>query len=409
MVFMAFNLIPSNLQFFFEKKPIPHSSIKETVALLIGAIKAGSLDDVKMLIEDLKNLGGKLDQEVGKGTTFLHQAAATEHIEIALELISQGIPLNALNEEGKTPMEIALYNGKQEMASILLSLGGTRESTDRKVLSHIWGLKGDTGISALPSVINDNSKLDYKTIRNEGLNPELMQSAFIKLTLSFFQSKQFKEMRSALDVEPISVAIQKIPENLTKPPKEIAQDILAGKIVLLPTGWTRHSTAVGFVNGDRVIKTNCARQKGLGKKQPVNRFFKMKKTDQLEECIIGIQKKSDRVFFKETMDKLLGLEPQEELIKSAQQGGHCTWASLKALFHAVLEVECGKINSDQAKAKLEAHRIYKAWKYYVSQASFVDYLYCSTNRSIEIVNLVHMKNKDREMNSKNWGEHVYEK
>lgn len=399
-------IIPSNLSLSLQSNPEPHATIKETAILLIGAIKAGKLDDVKMLVQQFKKLGGSLDWEVGKGHTFLHHAAAAGHTDIALELINQGAPLNALNDSGRTPMEVALSKKQHEMASFLLSLGGTRESFDRKVLSHIWGVKGDTSINEEPTLINGKSS-GAKHVRSEGSCPAGMQEAFINFTLSFFQSEQFKVMHTPLKLDSIIPAIEKIPENRTRQPKEIAQEILEGKMVLLPTGWPGHSTAVGFYGGDTVIKTNSARRKGLPSKQPVCQFFKMKKTEQLEECISGIQQKSSRSFFKKTIDLLLGLEPLRELCKSPQKVGHCTWASIKALFHAVLEVECSKVITDQTEAKQEAHRIYKAWKYYVSQTSLVDYFFSSKNRSPELITLVKQKDNQRDAKSKYWGLHVY--
>lgn len=43
-------IIPSNLSLSLQSNPEPHATIKETAILLIGAIKAGKLDDVKMLV-----------------------------------------------------------------------------------------------------------------------------------------------------------------------------------------------------------------------------------------------------------------------------------------------------------------------------------------------------------------------
>lgn len=390
-----------------ESMPIKSSSLKETAALLVGAIKKNDLGEVKILIQDLKQLGGKLDHNVGKGNTFLHLAASIGHEEISLELLNQGANLNVLNDKGLTPMESALWCDQKEIASILLSLGGLSEGTNRKILSHIWGIRAETDIGENSDFLSTSIAFDVKKVRSEGIKGPIIQLPFIEHTVSFFNSDQFKQMHSLLDVKPIVEAVEQISENSTKSSKELAEDVLKGKIVLLHTGWPGHRVAVGFM-GSIVIKTNAARKKGLGQKQPVNLFYRMQKTDQLEACINGIMKMEDRTYFHSTINQMLDLKVEGETVKSAQKIGHCSWASLKDLLHGVLELECDKIYADQNQGKQEAFRIYKAWKYYVSKSAYSHYLYNSTKPSIQLVMLVNEKNKKREEKSKYWCDHVYE-
>jgi hypothetical protein len=133
----------------------------------------------------------------------------------------------------------------------------------------------------------------------------------------------------------------------------------------------------------------------MGPKQPVTRFFVMRKTEDLEKCIAGIQRKACRDFFKKEINSLLNLKLDGELIKTAQRGGHCDWASLKGLFHGVIETECLKIYSDQNEAKKEALRIYKAWKPYICDKAYEHYLQTSTNPNSDLIERIQEKKQIR--------------
>jgi hypothetical protein len=299
------------------------------------------------------------------------------------------------------------------MAATLLSLGGTQEAINRKILAHIWSLKGDLPIQEKTDYILNkpsllNSLKSDKNVKSESFKSHLIEPAFVEYTLAFFKSREFKEMKSPLDVDPIITAVQKISENQTRDPKEIAQEVLSGDLVLIHTGWNGHATSIGFYGID-VVKTNAARSSKIkDPKQAVNLFYEMSKKDDLENCIAILQKKEDRDFFNKTIDDRLGLKIQSKQIKSTQEVGNCSWASLKALFHACLSLQGRKIYSNKEERRKECLRVYKAWKYYVSQLSLNKYMWTSQDRSFDLIKAVNNKNELRAQKSKHWGPHVFQ-
>ena len=390
------------------RSPVPNRNISAGDVELMGYVLKGSVAEALNAISSQNLQGASLDRKIHQGKTLLHLAAQSGNTEIACELIQRGASVNTLDEKGRTPMEIALINKHEELASILFSMGGTKESIDRKVLSHIWGIKGQSQISENQSTLMEavtNSK-DQKKVSYEGMPYHLIEKPFINYTLAFFQT-EFKKMNSPLNPEAISRAVRKIPDNNSRPPEEIAEEVENGELILQHTGWPKHATGIGF-DGKTVIKTNCARQKGvLTPKQPVSKYYEMHKTDNLVDCIAKIQKKDSRVFFKKTIDTKLQLVFQGELIKTAQKGGYCSWDSLKALFHAALERECAKIFSDPNEAKQEALRIYKAWKYFVSKVSYKDYVHNSSKRDVNLIGAISRKDTEREAKGHFWGNQVF--
>jgi len=361
----------------------------------LSSDKSDIASDIK-LIEYVKARGFSLDYQMESGYTLLHCAALDGNVAFAQILLSQGAKSDMRDKTGQTPYELALSGKKDEVAAILLSLkGGHQDYLDRAILAHIWGIGGN-------GVMKEQKEGSFKVTKKvalEGAYRHIMQLPFKRLTKQFLQSPEFAKMQSCIPMERISRAIKRITDNMTEDPAQIIEDVKQKEIVLMHTGWTEHATGIVFVE-QTVAKVNTA------EKQTV-RFFRRKK-EVSPDCVLEIQKVKDPTFFKTTIDQCLDLEPQRILRKKKQEVGNCTWASLKAIFHAILEIEALSVYSDAKEACAEALRVYKAWKYYVCSVAFREYLRSDTEKDPVLMAEINAKNSKREQKSKYWGMHLFD-
>lgn len=82
------------------------------------------IDHYQLLLEfgaDIRSLG-KLAVE---GNTLLHQAAAVNRLKECRFLLAEGLPVNAANAMGITPLRVAMYKGHIEMMKLLLEHGAS--------------------------------------------------------------------------------------------------------------------------------------------------------------------------------------------------------------------------------------------------------------------------------------------
>ena len=77
---------------------------------------------VTLLVE----LGADVNYAPRYGTA-LHNAAAHGNEEIAAYLIAQGAEVNALDNEGETPLFLAAMHGQIELVRLLLANGADKE------------------------------------------------------------------------------------------------------------------------------------------------------------------------------------------------------------------------------------------------------------------------------------------
>ncbi len=375
--------------------------IKTAKQDLATAIKDGALEKVQALVPQLLIQGFKIDMPVyTTGSNFLHLAAYNNQAEIALELVNKyGASVNPLTDHGLTPMEIALCDKHYDTAAILLSMGGTREATGRKILAHIWGIKGD-----FPLFYSE--KTNCVSVRAESFMSHLIDPELISLTHAFFTSAEFFKLKSPINSELIVKAIAGIAENATKSPTEITQQILKGEMVLMHVSWkdpsrqSGHAVGIGF-KGNIVFKVNGAREKKSPEaRQSVVKFFTISSTDNLEFCIAKLLEKTTPNFFNNELNEQLGLQVMETLVKSVQKTKQCTFASFKGLVHGVLQIECEAIFPNKEQASQEALTIYKTWKRFIRKAAYEHYKVTSTNPSAMLQKAVLQKKMARD--SKYW-------
>ena len=89
--------------------------------LHLAADERGHRDMVALLLSNR----AKVDEKDYSGLTPLHIAAKRQNEEVALELISQGADINAVDNRGETPLfKVAeSSSGSAEIASLLLDHG----------------------------------------------------------------------------------------------------------------------------------------------------------------------------------------------------------------------------------------------------------------------------------------------
>ena len=96
------------------------SSNPEANRALLDAVKRrGNIEAVKQAIAD----GADLNAMGDEGETPLHQAALGGHKEVAELLIVKGADLNA-KSYGETPLDLAIRLGQTETADLLRKHGG---------------------------------------------------------------------------------------------------------------------------------------------------------------------------------------------------------------------------------------------------------------------------------------------
>ena len=96
----------------------------EELNALIDAAKNGDIEAVKQHLA----AGADVNAKTGDGTTPLHNAAVYGHNEIAELLIANGASVNAIivsgRNQGKTPLDLAIWRKKTETADLLRKHGG---------------------------------------------------------------------------------------------------------------------------------------------------------------------------------------------------------------------------------------------------------------------------------------------
>lgn len=84
---------------------------------IFTACKRGDLDDVKQIIE--KN-PGTVGEKDAKGMTPLHWASHYARLDVMKYLIDHKADVNALNENGESPIFNAILSGKTEGVKLLI-------------------------------------------------------------------------------------------------------------------------------------------------------------------------------------------------------------------------------------------------------------------------------------------------
>jgi len=96
----------------------------EELNVLIAAAKNGDIEAVKQHLA----AGADVNAKTGDGTTPLHNAAVYGHNEVAELLIANGAEVNAIivsgRNQGKTPLDLAIWRKKTETADLLRKHGG---------------------------------------------------------------------------------------------------------------------------------------------------------------------------------------------------------------------------------------------------------------------------------------------
>jgi ankyrin repeat protein len=92
--------------------------------VLLDAAKNGDIEAVKQHLA----AGADVNAKTGDGTTPLHNAAVYGHNEIAELLIANGASVNAIivsgRNQGKTPLDLAIWRKKTETADLIRKHGG---------------------------------------------------------------------------------------------------------------------------------------------------------------------------------------------------------------------------------------------------------------------------------------------
>ena len=96
----------------------------EELNALLDAAKKGDIEAVKQHLA----AGADVNAKTADGTTPLHNAAVYGHTEVAELLIANGANMNAIivsgRNQGKTPLDLAIWRKKNEAAALLRKHGG---------------------------------------------------------------------------------------------------------------------------------------------------------------------------------------------------------------------------------------------------------------------------------------------
>ena len=96
----------------------------EELNVLLDAAKKGDIEAVKQNLA----AGANVNAKTADGTTPLHNAAVYGHNEVAELLIANGAEVNAIivsgRNQGKTPVDLAIWRKKTETADLLRKHGG---------------------------------------------------------------------------------------------------------------------------------------------------------------------------------------------------------------------------------------------------------------------------------------------
>jgi len=109
---------------------------------IFDAARSGTVDDLRYFLKEKRaDVNAKLDD----GTTPLHLAASSEHVEVVKILISKGANVNEKNDIGATPLHSAAFKGNIEIVKILASAGADVSAKDNDGVTPI----GYTGMLEL--------------------------------------------------------------------------------------------------------------------------------------------------------------------------------------------------------------------------------------------------------------------
>lgn len=141
----------------------------------------GQMDRVQTL---LATDSGLVHSKIDWGFTALHGVAGEEHFEMAELLLDRGADPNAMNDEGITPLHLAIYS---DMVALLISRGADpniRSYDGRTPLivqsAESEGLEAMAALLALGAEVNDRdnrgrSALDIARARGEIEKIELLK------------------------------------------------------------------------------------------------------------------------------------------------------------------------------------------------------------------------------------------
>lgn len=156
--------------------------------LLRIAVDNGHLD----LIGPLQFMGARFDEDEGllqllaqvnakEGRTILHQAAAAGYPAAAAYLLDNGLDINVVDEQDRTPLELAVAGGHAEVLKVLLAKKGALGDNESKKLlqvavEHSYGhvvdvLQRHDGIDLKPEEIDaafSQIEKDIQEKRNKG-------------------------------------------------------------------------------------------------------------------------------------------------------------------------------------------------------------------------------------------------
>lgn len=99
----------------------PDSKDEKGISALHYAVGVNRLDILKVLMD------ARADPKVvdGQGNTVLHYAAGYGHVQTTEYFLQCGLPVNATNQAGETPLDLALRNNHAAVVSALRSKGAT--------------------------------------------------------------------------------------------------------------------------------------------------------------------------------------------------------------------------------------------------------------------------------------------
>ena len=151
------------------------------------------LGDLNRLIHSVSN-PSQLQQKNSEGQSLLHLATLSNNIKIVLYLLNKGLDIDAEDNEGLTPLIIALSHARYMNIAILLL---NRHAT----LEHV----STSGHSALSVAIRNNNPEGAMMLIKRGANINIADNAHTPLTLTHIallqyheQAQQYRELETLL-------------------------------------------------------------------------------------------------------------------------------------------------------------------------------------------------------------------
>jgi hypothetical protein len=311
---------------------------------LTRAIGTGSTYYIPKLLDGLSSSArlAALDQPDKTGCTPLIAATFKNNVRAIKELLKGLSPKEqqfALARRGhgpwshQTPLDLCLSATEEETLVLLTSLNArssidpqplTEYETERLLYSR-FGLK-DAFEGTIPSPIIYQSLSD--SLRD-----------FIRTRVP--REDQI-DNQSLTEIEE---AFSKTNAYRLMPARAVAERILAGESVVIPTGWPKHETAVVFSNG-LVMKCNRGDRSSWDKDIGFSIFEPSVplNLDRLTFAIEFLRKREHDSHYYNSIDTALRLKKvlvsnDDEMLlatKSAQKVGNCMFASAKTAFAALL-------------------------------------------------------------------------